>query len=770
MSIKNIIQFVFVSIFILILNSSAVSQSRKEKETLADKYMVENNYAQACGIYTKLIESDSLNMALIYKFANCQLLQLNYNSAYKNYKKVIESVNDNIPKKVYFNFAKSAQYLGEYEEAIIYYNKYIKEGLSDILRRQSEQLVESCKYAINSRNDSAEYNITHLPSPINTEYSEFNPRQYTETEVVFSRYETLFENNSQNVFYQTNVSDIFIAKQTQQGWQDPVLFSDKLSSNKYFSGNICFTKNLKTAYFTRCVNEDGHLGNCQIYRSEYKSGRWKKPINIGNKINIVNYSSTQPYIVEYKDHEILYFSSNRPNGFGGFDIWYAYIKDGNIQQVSNAGSIVNTSGNEISPFYDSEEGILYFSSDTHRGFGGYDIFKTIGGLSQWQAVKNIGKPLNSPANDLYYSHKNKGETAMLSSNRVGSYHHSGLENCCGDIYIAHRIEKVSQPQAPSSLPEDSIKEDSTTIAIKKLLPLTLYFENDMPDPKSIKTKTKSNYKDLLAAYITAKETYRTEYSKGLKGEEYIIAQSQIDSFFVNKVESGFKDLQRFADLLKDELSAGKNVRIKIKGYASPLNTREYNLALSKRRIYSLINYIKEYEDGYFEKYLENNTATNGSLTIYQDPLGDSQSIGKVSDNPNDKRNSIYSRDAALQRKIQIIMYSSDDSKINIEDYPIIELTNNKIDIGDIKSGSNKSFIVHFKNTGNSELHINSLTSDCKCIQLQLEKAIFQSNEDGKFYILIRTKDLPPGIYSQKVHLGSNSIDSKNTIIINFKVN
>lgn len=749
------------------MNVTVDGQTKKEEETLADKYTSENNYAKASNIYLKLMEDDTTNIDLILKYANSQLSLLNYHSAFKYYDKILKSKNENIPPKAYFYFAKSAQYLGKYDEAIIGYNNYIKYGLSTSLRSQAEQLIESCKFAISSKNDSVEYKLIHLTPAINTAYSEFNPVAITDNTLVFSRYESLFEDSTQDVFYQAYVSDIFISKQTQQGWQKPEIFSDRLSSNKYFTGNISFSKNLRIAYFSRCLNLDGQIGNCEIYRSEYKSGKWRRPRNIGEKINTPNYSTTQPSIVEYGDKQILYFSSNRPNGFGGFDIWYALINNNDIQQVSNLGSKINTTGNEHSPFYDSEEGILYFSSDSHKGFGGYDIYKSVGGMNQWEEIKNLGMPLNSPANDLYYSHINKGETIYLSSNRIGSYHHDGLENCCGDIYIAHRIDKAQEEQIPLEIAKDSIKEDSITIAIKDLLPLSLFFENDMPDPKSMNTVTKSNYKDLLGEYIVAKDIYKSEYSKGLEGRKQEEAKSQINDFFTNKVEHGYEDLQQFTNLLKEELYAAKNVRIKIRGYASPLNTKEYNLALSKRRISSLINYLKEYENGYFLKYIDDDSTNNGSLTIYEDPLGDSQSAGIVSDNPNDKRNSVYSIDAALQRKIQIIMYSSDDRNLNIEDYPILQIKENDIYLGELQQDDNKSFIVHFENTGKSELHISNLTSDCKCIQLQMESAVYQSGEKGKFYILLRAKELSTGSYSQKIFIKSNAIEAEKSIIINF---
>lgn len=761
-------RFVLLLIFISSINTISIAQTEKDIKANAQQQYHEKHYAKAAELYYKLLKDNPDNIEYIYNYANTQRLLLNYTKAYNYYSELIEKNATDSKPRIYYYHAQAAKQLGHYKEAIDSYRKYITNGSTNSLRVLSEQDIEACRFSITHQFDSSEYTITHLPPPINSKFSEFNPVPISSNELVFSRYQSLFDDSIDNVFNQTYYSDIYISRLSQRGWKKEKLFSEQFSNNKYFNGNICFNKENTEAYFTRCIDNDGEIGNCAIYHSIKRKGKWSKPKKLSNKVNVSNYSSTHSYLVKKKDYNILYFSSNRPNGFGGFDIWYAIIKDNNINQVSNLGSIINTSGNEYTPFYDINQELLYFSSDKHNGFGGFDIFKSSGELNSWKKPINLGMPLNSPANDYYYTHKRDGKLVYFASNRKGSYYHSNMENCCSDIYKAERID-IETPLIGDSIPSDSIPQDTTVIAIRKLLPLSLYFGNDQPNPNTLKTVTKYNYKDLLSDYIIEKEEFIKAYSKGLQGEEKANSDSIIEQFFEDNVKTGFNNLELFSKLLKSELENGKKVRIKIKGYASPLNSAEYNLALSKRRISSLKNYIKEFDDGYFLQYLKEKDKQKASLTIFEDPLGDSQSIGYVSDSWDDKRNSIYSPEASLQRKIQIIMYSSSQETIDSADYPILKLKHSKIKLGEIKKGNNKSAIVYFENIGSAELKLLSLKPDCDCISIQAEQRTFQTKEKGKFYFLIRTNNLKTGDYSQKLRIQTDEIENIRTITISFKV-
>ena len=135
-------------------------------------------------------------------------------------------------------------------------------------------------------------------------------------------------------------------------------------------------------------------------------------------------------------------------------------------------------------------------------------------------------------------------------------------------------------------------------------------------------------------------------------EEYLQNSSsteKINEFFVHKLQANFNRLDEVLLQIKSALISGENIDLQIKGYASPLFESNYNINLSKRRISSLLNYMQEFQNGSITQYLK-----NGQLSITELPFGELESNNKVSDDPKNKSASVYSLDAALARKIEIV--------------------------------------------------------------------------------------------------------------------
>lgn len=192
--------------------------------------------------------------------------------------------------------------------------------------------------------------------------------------------------------------------------------------------------------------------------------------------------------------------------------------------------------------------------------------------------------------------------------------------------------------------------------MKLLVPLTLYFHNDEPDPRTTKTTTKRNYVDVFRDYERMRKAYVKEYTTGLEGESKEAAENKIREFFSDSVKAGLENLDRFAALMKEVLLKGETVKITLKGYCSPLASSDYNINLAKRRISSLRNYFIEKDNGWFVKYINNTTPGEGRIEISEVEVGELVKT-RASDNVEDKRNSVYSPEAAAERKIQIIAVS-----------------------------------------------------------------------------------------------------------------
>ena len=192
--------------------------------------------------------------------------------------------------------------------------------------------------------------------------------------------------------------------------------AERLSNDintEFNEGSACLSPDGKTLYFTRCKSADG-LGDCDIYQATYDRGEWIGVHNLGKYVNSKSWDS-QPNISA--DGKTLFFSSNRPGGFGGTDIFMTQLNEEGIwMPAQNLGPIINTPRSEVTPFFHKINGTLYFGSTGHlTSFGGYDIYKSRNVGLNWEAPKNVGPLVNTAGNEYYFSIDGDGKTIFYSN-------------------------------------------------------------------------------------------------------------------------------------------------------------------------------------------------------------------------------------------------------------------------------------------------------------------------------------------------------------------
>ena len=212
---------------------------------------------------------------------------------------------------------------------------------------------------------------------------------------------------------------------------------------------------------------------------------------------------------------------------------------------------------------------------------------------------------------------------------------------------------------------------------------------------------------------------------------------EIESFFIEYVDKGVADLQLFRDLLLKELDRGAKINITVKGFASPLAKTDYNVNLTKRRIASLVNYMRRYDNGVFAKYLDNNAPNGGKVIFSQIPFGEYTANQLTSDNPNDVQNSVYSRSAAIERKIEIqsVSYLDENEEFSLT------TTKPVFDYGASAQGDilEHDFIVKNKSTQAIELELPRIP--CSCTEVELSKTMLQPGEESVVTMKVDTKSL-----------------------------
>ena len=642
--------FVFgVSLF---FSFSLFGQKTKALLADGDKAFAENDFFSAAAYYNRAILQDSSDIVVQYKYADASRLNFDYAIAEHWYAKVLKKdAQGKLYPECSFWLAMIKKNQGNYKDAKKMFDKYAKKNKKkkdSYFVKKANQEVLACDYAqLLMASPDKSVSIFHLDSSVNSKVSEYAPIQ-VDSLLYFS---SLRDGKDRDRKNSVNFNKIYTAIQDSVKWQKAVELDTLFNRKGIHSANTAFNADYTKVFITRCVPKNAMEFNCDIYSSEYKNGHWGPLQKLPSEINAKGFTNTQPSIGFLEEEEVLFFASNRSGGEGKMDIWYSKIgKNGNYGKPINAGKQVNSIDDEITPFYCKPCQELFFSSNWHKGFGGFDIFKSEYKNSALGVPKNLGLPFNSNFNDIYFSINSRRTEAFLSSNRIGSYFEE-KESCCNDIYMV-KLPKVDEPPK---------KVDSTQVFVtqmKLLVPLTLYFHNDEPDKKTVAVTTLKNYKKTYEDYSVLRELYKKEYSKGAKDADLDRAIGDIDNLFEDSVEAGMQDLEKFAQLLIKVLNDKENVTITMKGFCSPLASTDYNVNLAKRRISSLRNYFTEYQNGILVKYINTKNPDEGSITFLDEDIGELKARPNVSDDYYDTKNSIYNPVAALERKIQIIAIST----------------------------------------------------------------------------------------------------------------
>ena len=698
----------------------------------AEEQYNKGDFYYAKEYYEKALNIDSNSIQILWKYAETLKAYKDYQNAEKAYKQVFEREEALLYPYSLLNLGLMQKQNGHYDEAIETFKRGKKKYLKDkksYLYTKSAREVESCLWAKSAMKDSSKVEFIHLTDKINSKDSEFG-HTIQNGKFIFSslRADSIIEDEE---VYSTNYStNLFESKIVGKSFESSTRINE-LFVEKLNTGNGTFSLDGKRFYFSLCKN-DGYNYKCKIMVANYSNGKWSSPDSLGSIINEEGANTTMPNIGELDGLETLFFASDRKGTEGGLDIWYSSIKNGN--QFSKVKTIksINSVENEVTPWWDSINKRLYFSSSWHNGFGGNDVLYT-NYTNQFENPINAGLPVNSPANDIYFF-KNV-DTAYITSNRIGVYF-SKNPTCCSDIFA---VKPIIKKEIKTSL--ETKKE--TLAELNKRLPVTLYFHNDVPDPKSKDTVTKINYLTSYLAYKEMLETYKKEYSSGLNSIKAEEAKEDIESFFIEYVDQGVKDLEQFRDLLYEELQKGSKLKLTIKGFASPLAKTDYNVNLTKRRISSLVNYLSEYENGKFLPYIKGTASNGGKIEFSEVPFGEYTANKLTSDNPNDQKNSIYSRSAGIERKIEILSVNYTDTINSSEklEEKAISLSTKKqlIDIGKIKEGEIIERIFEVTNSSDEIIELETPSIPCDCNKVEIEKIKLQPGESTNLKMTFDSK-------------------------------
>jgi tetratricopeptide (TPR) repeat protein len=655
-------RFIPIIFFFLITGFQLQGQTAKAFEKAGDKAFKDKDYGAALEYYRNALEINQKKISTIYKYAEVARMFYAYDFAVDYYNKVKNSEEaEKFPLTDYW-LGKVHQSMGKYKEAISYFNEYLNNSGNTTFEKQAKSAVQSCVWAIDVVNNKDDLQIQQLNKRVNTPYSEFGPLLRGDT-LYYTSFK--FDNPNDENDPPRKISKVMTSIRGSKGKPLRRKFNEEVK----LTAHTTFSVDGNRIYYTLCQYKATMDIECDIYYrdKDVKRKRWGKAVKLPDSINKTGTSSTHPNIGKDNStgEEFLLFTSNRPDGKGKLDIWWSKIsKDGKFGEPQNL-TIVNSEEDELTPYFHNESNTLFFSSDGHQGLGGYDIYKTTKSNDQWSDVVHTGYPLNSSYNDVYFSLNQDSTIGYLSSNRLGSmYLEPTNKSCCNDIYKVvinqpeeenPTVDSLAIVEIPSKPPkieterDDPLKVETPPTTLEDFLPLALYFDNDEPDKRTRRNTTKKSYLKTFEPYYARKEEFRKEYSNGLESEQKMLSENSVDDFFEYKVKRGGDYLELFSDILLKRLEEGEQVEIFVKGFTSPRAESDYNIHLGKRRISSVKNHFKTYQNKVFDTYLK-----SGKLIISERSFGETTARSDINDDLDNQRLSIYSPEASLERRVEIV--------------------------------------------------------------------------------------------------------------------
>lgn len=570
--------------------NTAYISTPQERLKYADQLFKRYEYVEAIEQYTKLVRGEKSDNYVILQLAESYYNVFNTVESAKWYAKAIEG-NPNQDAEVFYKYAQMLKASGRYEAS----NKIMKKFAD--MKPEDSRTIEFLKdpdYIPQLRSQEALFTF---------EDSRMNHSQFSDFAGILTADNTLYfasardeskkkygwnEQPFLNVYAATYVAD-------EEKFKDikPV---DELNT-KHHDGPVTITADGQTMFFATESFRGGKFerdkknrlkkGKVSVYRAKLDDKKWKdiEPV----PFNSTEYMVSNPAVTP--DGKTLYFASDMPGSVGDMDIWrVALNEDGTYGTPENLGTIVNTEGRESFPFI-SEDGKLIFASDSHKGFGGLDLYMF--DLTDANAkVRNIGDPINTAKDDFHLSYYPDKGIGFLSTNRVGR----------DDIY---KVRPVCVTEMVIT-----VRDQKTGAILKDAQVAILDYDKNIIETRFtdsygiVRYDTDCNKVFALQVSAEGYESKDVELQKWGDGKypvdvelrpiEMIVIQDKIvlgDIFFEfdksNITQQGAFELNKLVQILQ----RNPTMKIKIESHTDNKGSDAYNLKLSDQRAKSTMQYI-----------------------------------------------------------------------------------------------------------------------------------------------------------------------------------
>lgn len=531
---------------------------------------------------------------ITHQLAHSYHLNYDYTNAVKYFKVVVD--NGSYPDDVY-HYALALINLKEYNKSMTVLEKLLESSKNDSLKKLVQKGISSCYFALDSNSNKKLIIVKKMDTTIfNAGTSNFAPMYWnSSSRLLFTSARkggVILNPEKQDSKY---LCDLYYTELKDTGWMKPVNFGRPVNTGLHEGSSVITSDEIM--FYTRW--SDANKNESFIYMAKMKDGLFYESYKLNETVNKPGYRAMQPYVSF--DGTKLYFSSNRPGGLGGFDLYMCNIdENGFTGEAKNLGSTINTPKDEVTPFYHTISNTLFFSSNGHTGIGGLDIFKSSLNTddSIYAAPKNLGTPINSSKDDAYF---------ILDRIQTKGYFSSDREDCpggnCYDIY-----EFENEPiffDLNGTVTDYATGEPiiSGLITIKDVAndeePMFLitddkgHYFTPLKENKQYFIKAQKKSYQASAASVTTKGLTETTHILQdfvldiIPGEDVVIEGIEYD---LNKATLRPKSME-ILDKIYDYLILNDNFSIEINAHTDTRGSDKANQILSQARAQSCVDYL-----------------------------------------------------------------------------------------------------------------------------------------------------------------------------------
>lgn len=562
------------------------------KDKKADYYFGEALKTFQVGDFQKAAGYVDKALALDPNFIDAWMIKAEMKSQDEKYKEAlaiydkIKAINPEFPMS-YYGSAKVCFELEEYEASYDNATKFLT--YPDYFRKKETitRIYNNAAYAKEAKKQPVKFEPKNLGNMVNSPDNEYFPgipaddQTLIFTRLINGRNEDFYMSNKQNGEYTL-----------ARNLGEPI-------NTELNEGTVSLSADGQYIFYTAC-NREGSFGSCDLYLSRLDGYTWSEPINLGPPVNTRAWES-QPSLSF--DGKTLYFSSNRPGGYGNYDIWYTTFKEGRWTPPVNLGPEINTPGDEQSPFIAKDDQTLYFNSTGHPGMGGVDLFiSRKASTGKWGKPENLGYPINSGKDETCLVIASNGVDAYIA--REGADSRGGL-----DIYSFELYEKA-RPQSTGYV--KGVVFDAVTrkkIAAKiELIDLETgksvveAYSNKATGEFLVCLQANKNYAFNVdqKGYLFFSENYQVNNANSLTPQNVEVALQPLAAGSKMILKNIFFDTDKFS--LKPEskseltklvqfLTTNPNVKIEVGGHTDNTGDANKNTLLSENRAKAVKEYL-----------------------------------------------------------------------------------------------------------------------------------------------------------------------------------